>query len=61
MLYGAEKNRDQAFAWMERTFRERDSTVCWLRANVVFYRNFLGDPRWTEFVRRAGLAEDQLK
>jgi TolB-like protein/predicted Zn-dependent protease len=61
MLYGAEKKLDEAFAWMDRTFRERDSTVCWIKANAVFYRNLIGDPRWTDFVRRAGLAPEQLK
>jgi tetratricopeptide (TPR) repeat protein len=60
MLYAAEGNNDEAFALMERTFAERDSTVCWIKT-AGFYDSARLDPRWPTFLRKAGLADDQLK
>ena len=60
MLYGAEGKHDEAFAWLERSFAERDSTVCWVKA-ALFYHPLIGDARWPGFLRKLGLADDQLK
>jgi TolB-like protein/Tfp pilus assembly protein PilF len=60
MLYAAEGNNDEAFAWLERSFVERDSTVCWIK-NAVFYDPLRNDARWPVFLRKLGLADEQLK
>jgi TolB-like protein/predicted Zn-dependent protease len=60
MLFVAEKKPDEAFLWMDRTVRERDSTVCWVK-NTSFYDGVMGDSRWNDFLRRIGLSDEQLK
>ena len=60
LLYAAEGNNDEAFASMERSLVERDSTVCWIKT-AVFYDPLKSDARWPVFLRKLGLADDQLK
>jgi tetratricopeptide (TPR) repeat protein len=60
MLLFAEGKDDEAFGWLDRSFRERDSTVCWVKS-ALYYDPIRNDPRWVEFMRKLGLAEDQLK
>jgi tetratricopeptide (TPR) repeat protein len=60
MLYAAEGNNDEAFAWLERSFVERDSTVCWVKT-ALFYDSLRNDARWPVFLRKLGLSDDQLK
>jgi len=55
-----EGKNDEAFAWLERSFVERDSTVCWIK-NAIFYGSLKDDPRWPDFLRKIGLADEQLK
>ena len=59
MLYAAEGNNDEAFAWLERSFVERDSTVCWIKT-ALYYDPLRNDARWLVFLRKLGLADDQL-
>jgi tetratricopeptide (TPR) repeat protein len=60
MLFAAEGNKDEAFAWLERSFAERDSTACWVKT-ATYYESLRNDPRWPVFLRKLGLADDQLK
>jgi tetratricopeptide (TPR) repeat protein len=60
MLYAVEGNRDEAFAWLDRAYRERDSSACWVKTAAV-YAVLHGDPRWPELLRKLGLHDEQLK
>lgn len=60
MAYAYRQEADKAFAWLERAYRQRDSGFQWFLSDP-FLRNLHADPRWPAFVRKLGLAEDQLK
>jgi hypothetical protein len=60
MVYAYRQEADKAFAWLERAHRQRDSGFQWFLSDP-FLRNLHADPRWPAFVRKLGLAEDQLK
>ena len=53
-------DKDRAFEWLERARRQRDSGLTGLRFDP-FFENLHSDPRWDAFLRRLGLADDQLK
>ncbi len=59
-VYAWRGEKDQAFEWLERARRQRDSGLVALRSEPV-YDNLHGDPRWNGFLRTMGLADDQLK
>ena len=44
----------------ERSFAERDSTVCWVKT-ALYYDPLKSDARWSIFLHKLGLADDQLK
>jgi tetratricopeptide (TPR) repeat protein len=46
--------KDQAFAWLEKTYEERGGVLTFLRAETVF-DPLRGDPRFQDLVRRVGL------
>jgi tetratricopeptide (TPR) repeat protein len=60
MLFAAEGKHDEAFAWLERSMNERDSSVCWIKT-AIYYDALKNDPRWPIFLHKVGLADDQLK
>jgi len=59
MVRADRKEIDQGFAWLERAYRQRDGGLSWTKANPEL-RNLHGDPRWLEFLRKLGLADEQL-
>ena len=51
---------DRAFAALEKARATRDPSLSWLRNS--WYLGYLhSDPRWPAFLRKVGLADDQLK
>lgn len=60
MLYISEGNRDEAFAWLERSVAERDSTICWIKT-AIYYDLLKTDARWPVLLSKVGLADEQLK
>jgi TolB-like protein/Tfp pilus assembly protein PilF len=59
-VYGYRNDKDQAFEWLERARRQRDAGLPGLRADTLL-PNLHDDPRWDAFLRKMGLADDQLK
>ena len=49
-------DRDQAFAWLERAYAQRDAGMSMVRASPSM-RGLHGDPRWRPFVEKVGLAD----
>jgi len=58
--YAYRNDRDKAFEWLERARRQRDAGLPGLRADILL-PNLHDDPRWDAFLRKMGLADDQLK
>jgi len=58
-VYGFRHEPDQAFEWLERAFRQRDPGLANLKMDI-FLRKIHDDPRWQPFLRKLGLADDQL-
>jgi hypothetical protein len=52
--------KDRAFEWLERARQQRDPGLGGLRSDPLL-ANLQKDPRWNPFVRKMGLADDQLK
>src|SRR5262245_55062543 len=59
-VYAYHGEKDQAFEWLERARRQRDSGLMTVRGDPI-YENLHGDPRWDALLRTIGLADDQLK
>jgi tetratricopeptide (TPR) repeat protein len=59
-VYAYRAEKDQAFEWLERARRQRDSGLASIRGDPL-YENLHEDPRWDTFLRTMGLADDQLK
>ena len=59
-VYGYRNDKDKAFEWLERARRQRDAGISGLRPDVLL-KNLHDDPRWDAFLRKVGLADDQLK
>src|SRR5882724_5179789 len=59
-VYAYQNDKDRAFEWLERGRRQRDAGLPGLRADTLL-PNLHGDPRWDAFLRKMGLADDQLK
>jgi TolB-like protein len=49
-------DRDQAFAWLERAYAQRDAGMHMLRESQSM-RGLHGDPRWQPFLGKVGLAD----
>jgi TolB-like protein/Tfp pilus assembly protein PilF len=56
ILYGALGESDQAFAWLEKAYQERDPQLTYLKAGRRF-EPMRKDPRFGQFVRRIGLPD----
>ena len=59
-VYAYRNDKDYAFEWLERARRQRDAGLPGLRADTLL-PNLHDDPRWDAFLRKMGLADDQLK
>jgi tetratricopeptide (TPR) repeat protein len=53
-IYIALGDKDEAFAWMDKAYRERSGMICWLQIEPKF-DPLRSDPRFVELVRRMGL------
>ena len=56
ILYGALGDSNEAFAWLEKAYEERDPQLTYLKAGRRF-EPLRQDPRFRELVRRVGLPE----
>ena len=59
MIYAYRRDRDQAFAWLERAYKNRDTGLMGVRVQPML-DNLRADPRWPVFLRKLGLHDDQL-
>ena len=59
-IYGYRNDKDHAFEWLERARRQRDAGLPGLRVDTLL-PSLHDDPRWDAFLRKMGLADDQLK
>ena len=59
-VYGYRNDKNHAFEWLERARRQRDAGLPGLRADTLL-PNLHDDLRWNAFLRKMGLADDQLK
>src|SRR5436190_3803517 len=59
-IYGYRNDKDHAFEWLERARQQHDAGLPGLRADTLL-PNLHDDPRWDAFMRKMGLADDQLK
>ena len=58
-VHGFRRETDQAFEWLEHSYRQRDSGTGLLKCDPLL-RNLHHDPRWLPFLRKMNLADDQL-
>jgi serine/threonine-protein kinase len=54
LVYLGLDEKDQAFKWFERAYRERSTHLVWLKVDPIF-DGLRSDPRFTELIRRIGL------
>ena len=59
-IYAELDENDRAFAALERAYAAHDPGFAWIKVDL-FLRSLHGDPRWTELLHKAGLADEQLK
>ena len=53
-VYTGLKEREQAFAWLEKAYEARDESLTWLKVDPVMESLRL-DPRFADLLRRLGL------
>jgi TolB-like protein/Flp pilus assembly protein TadD len=60
MTFAVIGDRDQAFAWLDRSLARRDSDIVWTKTarQSTLLRS---DPRWEQFLQKMGLSDEQLK
>jgi TolB-like protein/DNA-binding winged helix-turn-helix (wHTH) protein/Tfp pilus assembly protein PilF len=56
IVYGALNEKDDAFAWLEKAYEERDPQLTYLKVGPRF-DPLRQDPRFKEILRRTGLAD----
>lgn len=59
-VYAYRGEADQAFAWLDRAYRQRDAGLSWGKADL-FLQPLHVDPRWAALMRQLGLTDEQLK
>lgn len=57
ILYGALGQRDDAFAWLNRAYEQRDPELTYLNVPGRRFEPLRRDPRFAELVRRVGLPQ----
>jgi DNA-binding winged helix-turn-helix (wHTH) protein/TolB-like protein/Flp pilus assembly protein TadD len=55
-IYGALGEKDQAFAWLDKAYDERDNMVVLLKVDPL-YDPLRSDPRFADLLRRVGLPQ----
>ena len=59
-IYALVSKRDLAFAALERGYALHETSMPYVKVDI-YLRNLHDDPRWPVFLRKMGLADDQLK
>src|SRR5262249_36827312 len=59
-VYAYRGDKDRAFEWLERARRQRDGGLGFMRCDPSL-ANLRAGSRWDLFLRKMGLADDQLK
>jgi eukaryotic-like serine/threonine-protein kinase len=54
LVYAALRDKEQAFAWLEQAYQERDTFLAWLKVDPEF-DVLHADPRFADLVRRIGI------
>ena len=55
-VYAYRGETDQAFAWLDRAYRQRDSGLGHLRTELLL-KNLRSDPRYAQLLKKVNLAE----
>jgi TolB-like protein/Flp pilus assembly protein TadD len=55
-VYAYRRELDQAFAWLDRAYRQKDSGLYFIKWDP-FFKNFKDDPRYKAFLRKMNLPE----
>jgi TolB-like protein/Flp pilus assembly protein TadD len=58
-VYAFRGEAHQAFAWLDRAYRQKDGGLGWMKQDVLFDKLKL-DQRWSVILHKVGLADDQL-
>jgi tetratricopeptide (TPR) repeat protein len=53
-VYGSLGEQDEAIAWLERAYKERDARLSWLKIEPM-WDSFRSDPRFVAILKRIGL------
>jgi Flp pilus assembly protein TadD len=56
-VYALRGDRDRAFTWLERAYRQRDSGMPQMKVDVML-KNLRGDPRYKALLHKMKLPED---
>ena len=59
-VYAYRGETDRAFEWLERAYRQRDPGLGWSKEDF-FLQGLHADPRWPAFLKKLGVADEQLK
>lgn len=59
-IYAVRGDVDQAFAWLDRAYRNHDSGLCGLHLDLLL-QTLHQDPRWPVLLHKVGLSSEQLK
>jgi hypothetical protein len=59
-IYSLLEEKDRAFAALGHAFDAHDPGIAWIKVDTSL-RNLYSDPRWDALLRKAGLADDQLR
>ena len=54
--YSWRGRKEEAFEWLEKAYRQRDSSLSYLLGNISFYP-LIDDPRWVELLKKLNLLE----
>jgi hypothetical protein len=57
ILYGAMGDLDDAFAWLDKAYQERDPELTYINVPGRRFEPLRHDPRFRQLVRRIGLAQ----
>ena len=57
ILYGALGELDEAFAWLERAYEERDPELTYMKVPNRRFEPLRHDPRFQDLLRRMGLPQ----
>jgi TolB-like protein/Tfp pilus assembly protein PilF len=59
-MYAENGDTDLAFAALERSYALHETGMAWTKVDY-YLKNLRSDPRWPAFLRKMGLADEQLK